>query len=57
MPTISAFYGMLIQMYFRDHAPPHFHVKYSEFQATIGIQPLRLLEGHLPRLEHRARLG
>jgi hypothetical protein len=25
MPTISTFYGILIQMFWRDHAPPHFH--------------------------------
>jgi hypothetical protein len=49
MPTISAFYGLLIQMFFRDHAPPHFHVKYAEHKAVIDIQGLVLLEGHLPR--------
>ena len=49
MPTISAFYGILIQMFFRDHAPPHFHVKYREHKATIDIQKLTLLEGSLPR--------
>lgn len=30
MPTISAFYGILIRMYFGDHPPPHFHVRYGE---------------------------
>ncbi len=25
MPTISTFYGILIQMFWKDHAPPHFH--------------------------------
>lgn len=49
MPTISAFYGMLIQMFFKDHAPPHFHVKYAEFKAVISIEPLLLIEGKLPR--------
>jgi hypothetical protein len=24
MPTISTFYGILIRMFFNDHAPPHF---------------------------------
>jgi hypothetical protein len=37
MPTISAFYGILMQMFFKDHAPPHFHVKYGEFKAVIDI--------------------
>jgi hypothetical protein len=49
MPTISAFYGIVIQMFFRDHAPPHFHVKYAEHKAIIDIQNLSLMEGHLPR--------
>jgi hypothetical protein len=49
MPTISAFYGLLIQMFFRDHAPPHFHVKYGEHKAVIDIQTLTMLEGRLPR--------
>ena len=40
MPTISAFYGMLIRMFFNDHAPPHFHARYGEFEATIDIQAL-----------------
>lgn len=27
MPVISSFYGILIKMYFGDHAPPHFHAE------------------------------
>jgi hypothetical protein len=49
MPTISVFYGIVIQMFFREHAPPHFHVRYGEHQATVDIQRLVLLEGKLPR--------
>lgn len=49
MPTISAFYGILIQMFFKDHAPPHFHVKYGEFKAVIDINTLLFLNGKLPR--------
>jgi hypothetical protein len=49
MPTISAFYGILIQMFFKDHAPPHFHVKYGEFKAAIDIISLSILNGKLPR--------
>ena len=37
MPEISRFYGIIITMYFPDHNPPHFHVKYNEFHATIDI--------------------
>jgi len=35
MPTISIFYGILIKMYFDDHAPPHFYAEYGEFELVI----------------------
>jgi hypothetical protein len=49
MPTISTFYGILIRMFFNDHAPPHFHARYGEFEATIDIATLEVLEGKLPQ--------
>ena len=48
MPTISRFYGILIQMYFGDHAPPHFHALYAEFEALVAIQTFEILRGELP---------
>ena len=53
MPTISNFYGILVQMYWNDHAPPHFHVRYSGYKATVGIQSLSVLTGGLPRIAER----
>jgi hypothetical protein len=49
MPEISRFYGMVMAMYYNDHAPPHFHVRYGEQKAVIGIDPIALLEGNLSR--------
>ena len=49
MPTISMFYGILIQMYWDEHAPPHFHAIYGEFRATVDIRDLRISEGFMPR--------
>lgn len=49
MPTISAFYGMLIQMFWNEHAPPHFHVVYGDCEALIDIRKLEIIEGRLPR--------
>ena len=49
MPTISKFYGILIRMFFNDHAPPHFHAEYGEFKAVVNIQELSIMEGSLPR--------
>jgi hypothetical protein len=48
MPTISAFYGILIRMFFNDHAPPHFHARYGGFEATIDLASFQILEGQLP---------
>lgn len=35
-------------MYFMDHAPPHFHARYGEFEATIDLGTLEVREGQLP---------
>ncbi|CDM95196.1 DUF4160 domain-containing protein [Limnospira indica] len=47
MPEISRFFGMVITMYYNDHAPPHFHVRYGQQKALITIETLTLLEGQL----------
>lgn len=43
MPTLSVFYGILIQMFFQDHAPPHFHALYAEHEALIDIRTLQVI--------------
>lgn len=48
MPRISAFYGILIYMYYNEHSPPHFHAHYAEHKAEIGIKDFALLDGYLP---------
>ena len=37
MPEISRFLGIVIAMYYRDHAPPHFHALYGEYEVTVNI--------------------
>ncbi len=49
MPTISAFYGIVIRMFFDENTPPHFHARYGEYKASIDIQSLELMERQLPR--------
>ena len=49
VPTICAFYGILIRMYFADHAPPHFHAIYGNAEALIDLRTLEIIEGELPR--------
>ena len=48
MPEISRFYGIVVAMYFGDHNPPHFHVRYGRHRAVVGIRNLSLLQGRLP---------
>jgi DUF1365 family protein len=49
MPEISRFFGMVVLMYWDEHNPPHFHVRYGEFNAIIDIKKLELMEGKLSR--------
>jgi len=49
VPTISVFYGILIQMFWSDHAPRHFHALYAEHEVLIDIRTLGILEGEMPR--------
>jgi hypothetical protein len=49
MPTISMFYGIIIQMFWDDHAPPHFHALYAEHEVLINITTLEIIKGDMPR--------
>ena len=48
MPTISVFFGMVIQMYWGDHPPPHFHVRYKTWKAVVSIASGEVGRGSLP---------
>lgn len=48
MPRISAFYGIVIEMYFGDHPPPHFHARYGGDMALIVIATGDVYAGSLP---------
>jgi hypothetical protein len=48
MPEISRFYGIVIQMYYADHPPPHFHARYGGDVAKIDIDALSVIDGALP---------
>jgi hypothetical protein len=45
MPEISRFFGITVQMYHKDHDPPHFHVRYSGQKAPIAIETVALMNG------------
>ncbi len=48
MPEISRFLGIVIRMYYRDHAPPHFHAEYGEHEITVEIES-GVVNGRFPR--------
>ena len=51
MPRISEFLGIVIDMYWEisgQHHAAHFHARYAEHEAVVGIEPLTVLEGSLP---------
>jgi hypothetical protein len=49
VPRISAFYGIVVCMYFEEHGLPHFHARYAGYDASIQIDGLAVLQGSLPR--------
>ena len=53
MPRLSAFYGIVIAMYHREHGVPHFHAAYAEHRASIDIETLEILGGSLPDRAYR----
>jgi len=59
MPTISMFYGIIIRMYFapKEHPPPHFHVYYNEFKATVDIRKCEFIHNNLPKKQSKLVLA
>ncbi len=47
MPEISRFFGIVITMYYNEHPPPHFHVRYGRQKALVAIDSLTILRGRL----------
>lgn len=37
MPEISRFFGIVVRMYFDDHAPPHIHVEHQGQKAVFDF--------------------
>src|SRR4051812_47810948 len=48
MPEISRFYGIVIQIYYGDHPPPHFHALYGGAVAKFAIETMQVIDGALP---------
>lgn len=48
MPELSRFLGIVIAMYYRDHAPAHFHAVYGDYEITIEIES-GMVNGEFPK--------
>jgi Domain of unknown function (DUF4160) len=49
MPTIKIIDSVKIDMYSREHPPPHFHAIYADFEALITIRDFEIYAGRLPK--------
>lgn len=38
MPELSRFSGIVIRMFYRDHAPPHFYAHYGDYEIIVEIE-------------------
>jgi hypothetical protein len=45
MPEVSRFFGVVVYMYYDDHAPPHFHAEYAGEEVLIRINDLSVIRG------------
>lgn len=52
MPEISRFLGIVIKMFYRDHAPPHFHAEYEDRQIKVYLGT-GVVEGRFPNRARR----
>jgi hypothetical protein len=48
MPEISRFYGIVVRMFYNDHNPPHIHIEYQDYDATIDLED-GIVKGEMPR--------
>lgn len=48
MPELCRFLGIVIQMYFNDHVPPHFHALYNDLEGMFDLTTLEMIDGDLP---------
>ncbi|KAA6340422.1 hypothetical protein EZS27_011702 [termite gut metagenome] len=47
MSEICRFFGIIIVMFADDHNPPHFHIKYGDYQAVFTIDR-GIIKGEIP---------
>lgn len=53
MPTIHTLHSIKINVYSRDHLPPHFHSLYAEHEILIEIRTLKTYAGSIPPKQYK----
>jgi len=53
MPTVITIDSIKIDVYSREHPPPHFHAKFAEFEELIEIETLETYAGNIPRIQRK----
>lgn len=53
MPTVKTIDNIKIDIYSRDHPPPHFHVKFAEYEELVVIETLDTYAGKMPKVQRK----
>ena len=53
MPEICRFLGIVITMYFDEHNPPHFHIRYNDYRAVMSTGLTQLKKISLENKDER----
>jgi hypothetical protein len=51
MPTIKIIDSVKIDLYSREHPPPHFHAIYAENEVLITIKDFKIYAGKMPNAQ------
>jgi hypothetical protein len=53
MPTVKTIDSVKIDIYSREHLPPHFHILYAEYEELIEIETLNSYIGYVPKKQRK----
>ncbi len=53
MPTIKIIDSIKIDIYSREHLPPHFHILYAEYEELVEIETLITYIGYVPKKQRK----
>jgi hypothetical protein len=53
MPTVKTIDSVKIDIYSREHLPPHFHILYAEYEELIEIETLNTYIGYVPKKQRK----